>query len=358
MIISGDVHIKVHKDARLASRKVLFGIHKTIRNRNAQGVPLLVRKQKNEYHRLYWSYEKIKAPKQLSLIENPEEVLYFVNKIYQAYQAKHKIFVILKDVEYLTNDALVLLLSAVMKFYEKHIAFNGDKPYNKEIAKIIQESGFFDIVSNGSKKYVDSNGYNINRSTMYTHAQKNVDAELTAELIANNSKYLWGEERRCQGVQRIFIELMQNTNNHASQKRGEKFWWINVTKKENPNMLCFSFIDYGMGIFNSLKSKTPSEKFYGWIDKIAILCNPFNHSEVLHQMLLGNFHETITSQYYRGKGIPGIYHEFIKNAISRLIVISNDAYADASANKYFNLSNELKGTFVYFEVSEECKNIK
>lgn len=352
-----DIDIKRNKDRRLANRKCDSRIDKRNKNRNMQGVPLQLCKHHNHFHKLYWNYKKIHAPKYLSLIDNPEAVIKFANDIYEAYHAKHKVFIFLRHVEIVTNDAIVLLLSAVMKFKEKNIAVNGDKPKNKDVAKMIQESGFYDIIQNGFKQYIGSQGYNIDRTNMYTHAQKNVDAELTASIIAKNSKFLWGEERRCQGVQRIFVELMQNTNNHASQKKGEKFWWISASKKEPSKLLCFSFIDYGMGIFNSLKSKSPNEKFYGWIEKIANLCNPMDHGEVLHQMLLGKFHETVTSKYYRGKGIPGIYHQLEKNAICRLIIISNDAYADATENKYYNLANELSGTFVYFEVSQECINL-
>lgn len=53
-------------------------------------------------------------------------------------------------------------------------------------------------------------------SSIYTHAQLAVAPDIADLLIKQASKTIWGEPRRCPGVQRTFIELMHNTNNHAS----------------------------------------------------------------------------------------------------------------------------------------------
>ena len=184
-----------------------------------------------------------------------------------------------------------------------------------------------------------------------------MDSELTASLIERSAEFLWGSRRRCQGVQRILIELMQNTNNHASRNAGEKYWWLSVSKTHNPKRVCFSFIDYGMGIFKSLATKGTNDKFYGWLDKMKRVCLPENHHEVLNKMMTGEFHQTVTGKRYRGKGIPGIYKQISRGAITKLITISNDAFANATDNDFHRLAHPLSGTFVYWEVDTNCNNL-
>lgn len=313
-------------------------------------------KKQNDFKHRFSGYQVIKAPLYFSFVENPDQVLSFIAQLTLALNRRRRVFVKLKDVTYISNDALVLLLSNVIQFKAAKIDFNGDRPNNKDIARQVEESGFYSILY--SRKDIElNNEVSINRDLIVTHGKKNVDSELTAKLIHDSSSYLWGEPQRCQGVQRIFIELMQNTNNHASHTVGDKYWWLSVSRKEHPNRLCFAFIDYGMGIFNSLRSKRPGEKFFGWMDKLKSIIDTTKNSSVLRSMLSGEFHRTVTRMYYRGKGLPGIYHELEKKSITKLVVISNDAYADPINDKYYDLPNKLDGTFVYFEVDNSCKHL-
>lgn len=348
-------NIKRNIDNKLWARNVRHKLKVRNRNRSRQGFSKMLRKEQNEIKKMFWNYRKICAPANFSLIQNSDEVLRFINKLTSAYKQRKKVFVQLKNVKSISGDAVVLLLSNVIQFRSARIAFNGDKPKDEKVAKTIDDSGFFDILYG---KYYDEDEYKIKSKNIFTHAKKNVDSELTANLISESASFLWGEERRCTGVQRIFLELMQNTNNHASHTIGDKFWWICVTKKYNPKRVCFSFIDYGMGIFNSLESKEPNDKFFGWMEKIKDFCNPQQHYNVLHEMLTGKFHHTVTGHYFRGKGIPGIYNEIKKESISKLIIISNDAFADPIIEDYHSLRYSLEGTFVYWEIDCDCRNLK
>ena len=67
----------------------------------------------------------------------------------------------------------------------------------------------------------------------------------------------------------MYLELMQNTNNHASLKVfGEKHWWLSVNYDKDNNKVKFSFVDFGMGIFKSLENKNSKSKIYGIIGKL------------------------------------------------------------------------------------------
>ena len=155
---------------------------------------------------------------------------------------------------------------------------------------------------------------------------------------------------------------MQNTNNHASiNKQGDKHWWASIKQSEgeiNDTKVCFSFIDFGVGIFESLANKRENNKFFDAANKLKKVFNFTTNAELLKLLLNGDVHKTVTGKYYRGKGLPGVYEAFRDNKISNLIIISNDSIADCSNNKFTKLRNRLSGTFVYWELNEQSINIK
>lgn len=342
-------------------RKCAFRKWRNKKFRENQGISKEELYRRNREQKLFGFYKHISAPQRFSLINNPNEVLAFIEKMEQAFAQKKATYIKLRNVKTMTDDAIVLLLSKALEFKEKGIPINGNNPIDKIIRTRIENSGFFNILYDTKKNpgYELKDGSFVVKSdkTMYTHGTKNVDAQLTHRLIGESSQHLWGQKRRCRGVQRIFIELMQNTNNHASRKPGEKYWWINISKQNNPKRIGFSFIDYGMGIFKSLETKSIGNKFFDWANKLVGKCNTDLHYEVLKLMMQGDFHQTVTGKPYRGKGIPGIYNEIRKNSITKLIIISNDAYANATSDDFFELQYPLDGTFVYFEVDNNCKNL-
>lgn len=352
--------VKQNHDKSQFRSKMRFRNYKKRKNKSYIGVSLVERTRLAKELERFRNYEHIKAPANFSLINNIEEMLRFIDSLKRAFAKHRKVYVKLHKLKSMTDDAIVLLLSNVLEFKNAMIDFNGSRPYDVSIARRLEKSGFFDILYGNRKKEYWNKGesFSINKDkSMYTHATKNVDSELTSELIENSAEYLWGEKRRCRGVQRIFLELMQNTNNHASRHPGEKYWWVNISLLNNPKRIGFSFIDYGMGIFTSLNTKGTNAKFYNWINKIKQLCNPVDHHEVLRLMMLGDFHSTVTGHPYRGKGIPGIYNEIAKGSITKLVIISNDAYANTQDNDYHKLRHSLQGTFVYWEIDASCKNL-
>ena len=150
----------------------------------------------------------------------------------------------------------------------------------------------------------------------------------------------------------MFLELMQNTNNHASfDNLGEKHWWLSVDYDKENNKAKFSFIDFGVGIFKSLENKNSGSKFYRIIEKVKNIYKYGNNAELLKLLLEGEIHKTATGDYYRGKGLPGIVNALKQNRISNLTIISNNAMADVNNNKYKLLNKALNGSFFSWELN-------
>lgn len=308
-------------------------------------------------------YKKIVAPTIFSLTENTEETLQFIEKLEDCLAAKKKVFVNLAKVEQIAQGAIVVLLSIMIKYKSAHIDFNGNFPEEKNAYNRLVDSGFFQVLY---KKNIDLEAkYEICRNKVLTHANKIVDTMLSDKIISEISSQIWGEEKRCPGLQRVFIELMQNTNNHASYiNKGEHHWWTTVQFDKENQKAYFSFIDYGVGIINSLMNDQRG-KFFNIIPRIKEMFSPKNESDMLMLLLNGNIHEissgvqnTSTKKYYRGKGLPCLFNACKENKISKVVVITNKAKVEYENQRKTDLDISFNGTFICWELNYNNINIK
>lgn len=332
--------------------RVRFKQKRKRRNKLLQGKN---KEQRNLYKR-FKDFKKVKAPTNFSLTENTDESLIFISKIESCLSAKKKVFVNLSDVEYIAHGAIVVLLSIMMKFKSHHIDFNGNFPKNKKANKKLVDSGFFQELYKNDVHF--NTTYSLCNNKILTHANKIVDTKLSDSIVSEISTLIWGAKKRCPGVQRVFIELMQNTNNHASLlKNGEHHWWTTVEYSSQEKKAYFSFIDYGVGIIESLNNDNRG-KLFSVIPKIKKLFNPSNNSEMLMLLMKGEIHKTSTKKYFRGKGLPCLFKACEDNKISNVVVITNDAKVDYNTQNAVKLEHSFKGTFVYWELSEGNINLK
>lgn len=303
----------------------------------------------------YSDHKKVWAPENFSLIDNTEETISFINKLKDLYSSDKKTFVVLTNVKKIGFDAIIVMLSIMVKFKTKNIGFQGNFPIDLEAKRKLATSGFFESLY---RTFVTNEQYELqNDNSINTHAGKCVDSTLSAKIIEKASITVWNEFKRCQGVQRALLELMLNTNNHADpQKKGEKHWWLSVNHNKAGKKVQFSFVDYGVGVFESLSGKKEDSMFYDWKNKLASLFNFTSNAEILELVLKGELHKTVTDKYYRGKGLPGIYEVLKRNMISNLFIITNDVRADVTNEKYLKLGCTFEGTFVSFELEENNIN--
>lgn len=316
-------------------------------------------KTENTFKKNYPKHVKVIAPDIFSFIKNTDKVIKFIGDLKKLYDSRQKTYVVLENIKEVDYSAIVVLLSIMVKFKAQKISFNGNFPLDKESKRIIIESGFFD---NLYKKFKDDYSYDISKTNsdgIHTHASRNVDSTLSSKLIEHASKSVWGEHRRCQGVQRTLIELMQNTNNHAEiGKPGEKHWWISIKQDTKAKKVSFSFVDFGVGVFTNLENKPEKSKFFGWPNKLLAVFKYTDNASLLKLILDGELHKTVTGKHYRGKGLPGIAEVMRRNQISNLHIITNNVFCCPSKNIYKLLKTSFSGTFVYWELRENNESCK
>jgi len=295
------------------------------------------------------------APEHFCIKENPERVIAFINKLNEHLTRRKSCYIDLSAVKQLSPDAVVVLLSILSQFKRRRVLFNGNFPNDQEVKRQLIGLGFLENLYDapGIIRYDTST-----RDVIRKHGKVPL-GKLAKDLILQSTKNIWKEPKRCQGVYRILMELMQNTHSHAKiGQEGVENWWISKNYDESNNTESFSFVDYGVGVFNSLEHKRPGTKFFGALDRIRRSITEPSNNKVLQLILEGELHRTSTGHYYRGKGLPGIKTAMERNQISNLYIITNDVYANVAAKIFVPLHNSFSGTFIYWELNDKnvcCK---
>ena len=312
-------------------------------------------RQIKEWEKARRNYVRIAAPKNFSFLLQPEKTIEFINKLEWQYERKNKVFVELENIEELDYSAISVLVSVMFTFKSKRIKIDGSYPKKYALRAKLDDSDFFKYLR---KPIGDKIDYTIGKQNqIFTKAHKEVTSELGGVVMEEASMTIWGERRVCKGLQRTLLELMHNTNNHAHEsEKGVKHWWLSVNHDKSNKKVSFAFIDYGIGIFESLKNKPSNNKWYGVIDKIKHRLLNGTNDEVLESLLNGKLHMTATGKSYRGKGLPGIKQVQNRNQISNLHIISNNVYADVQNETYKLLPLSFSGTFAYWELNQHNVN--
>jgi anti-anti-sigma regulatory factor len=341
------------REKRQLRRNIISKLKKKVKSIKKQGKSKFVLKEES----LSEGYNKITAPKHFSFIEKPEETIKFINKLEKLYLNKKNVFINLKDITFLDYSAVTILVSVMFSFKTRNIKFNGSFPSNPSLAKLLINSDFFKYLNKPIGEKIE---YAIGKENqIFTRANKEVNSELGLVVMAEASMTIWGIKRTCKGLQRTLLELMQNTNNHADiNKKGEKHWWLSVNHDKPNKKVSFIFIDYGVGIFESLKNKPQTNKWFGWFEKIKNRLKYGGNDEIFRMLLEGQMHLTVTGQHFRGKGLPGINEVLGRNQISNLKIISNDVFSNVQEKQFYKLNSEFSGTFVYWELNEQNINTK
>lgn len=339
------------RGSKLHKRSLISNEKRRIKRIKQQGQSFKIIQELNKMK----EYVKISAPIKFSFINKPNETIEFINKLERQYQNKKKVLVDLSRIEELDYSAIAILVSVMFTFKSRNIDFNGTFPSNPTLKKLLIDSDFFKYLN----KPVGNNlEYNVGKpNQIFTRANKEVNSELGLVVMEEASVTIWGTKRTCKGLQRVLLELMHNTNNHADTGgKGVMHWWLSVNHNKKDEKVSFVFIDYGVGIFESLKNKPISSKWAGALDKVASIFNFRSNNDLLKLFLEGKVHMTVTGEHFRGKGLPGIKEVQDRNQISNLYFISNDVYADVKSDNYIKLNKNFSGTFAYWELDKNNIN--
>jgi hypothetical protein len=303
-------------------------------------------------------YNIVSMPSDFRFLSNTVDILKKIELVRKNYNQKKATFIELNQVKEIDAGSISVLLSVMIEFSLHKIKFNGDFPTDLSAKKILIESGFLKELykDNVSKSiYEKDSNFVIGVDKIITVPRKSVVPSVIKDFSDLVSGKLWDNKKVSKGLHRVLVELMHNTENHAdSERRGTLPWWVTVSFDKTEKKFRFAFLDYGIGIFDSLKIKYPSSKFK-FLDTILQLYGNNDNGNILRGILKGELHRTVTGKENRGKGLPGIYKTLERNQISNLVIISNNVYADVDNDKFIINKFNFKGTFVSWEINFESE---
>ena len=318
-----------------ASRKRYRKLYLRDKRQSLLGIP------RSEHHFLLESqdYEKVIAPEIFSFIENPEGVIRFLSNFEKAAE-KGDTFIDLRTIKNISTDAIIALVSRLDDEKFSHgRKFRAAEPRDEKLKSIFIQSGIYGSSFRRYGKPVQAHG-----SIRKKHSHV-VESTTARDLIHFATKRLFGEVRRFKGIQRTFIECMNNTVNHASPDETiEENWYATVYCDPKDKRAYFNFMDNGVGIFESIKLKG--------LTKAARIAGLKDNGEILKEILEGKIGSR-TGLSYRGNGLPSIYQAFKRGQLSNLIIITNDVYADIEKDEFRILPRPFSGTFFHWELSNE-----
>jgi len=287
-------------------------------------------------------YTNHPAPNNFSFIKNTNEVLKYFIDAEKLFKKKHKLNLNIDDIDDLTPDAISLLVASINdRDFHHNSGYKGDAPKKPELKKIFRESGFYNFVK--SKGFSRSGMGCLLHKEMHTK----VMPILAKKAALLGIQHTFGNDKPYEPLYDILIECMSNTNNHASSKRNEKCnWWLYVYNDPHSNNTSYSFLDLGVGIFDSvivqnyLKNIFKGTMFYRNINVVDDLISGIIKSSAEEDNEI------------RGKGIPQIVEYSKLPVFKNFLIITNDVKIDLKTSHREQLDHNFSGTLLYWEIQK------
>lgn len=284
-------------------------------------------------------YSRIVAPPEFSFVHNAEGVIKFLNEMRERFQRKQNIEIDIGDATLITADAITVLVSRLKDTrYTRGFDYRGNAPADENLRHKFTESGFYNhVISNVKPK-------NADYGSIRARGTYQADGGIALELIRFITTKLLGRYEKRGGVYNTILECMNNTVHHAAGRkvRRKEKWWVSVHFDEDTQKGYFTFVDNGVGIFNS---RDPSVR-----ERAMHALGVRDNAGLLRKMLLREIPSS-TGIPYRGQGLPSMRDCLLRGDIQNLIIVTNDVYANVASNDYRPMETSFDGTMLYWEIS-------
>lgn len=297
---------------------------------------IAVKKQRQ----LHKEYFQLAAPKNLDLINNTNEVLGYFSEARELLKNETNVNFDISGVELLTAPTIALMIANINDnnfTFESNVS--GNAPNKPELQRLFSESGFYDHVKTKGRF---AHGKN---TLLHKEVHTKVVPEMAKEATIIGTRHVFGNERPFDLVYDTLIECMQNTNNHASiSHKGSCYWWLYVYSDPDKKITSYTFLDLGVGIFNSIEVRDYIKRIFKRI--------PFKGNLLLvDDLLSGKIGSRLDKDRgMRGKGIPQITNDSKSENFKSFYILANDVKIDLKSGNKESLNQKLKGTMIYWEL--------
>lgn len=286
-------------------------------------------------HVIHGKYE-IEAPSKLSVIDNIEETLLFFDDIHLCIKKQRKILLKLRNVNYITTDAILYMLSQIEYnlMMGRKAQISGDVPEDENCKKIMETSGFFKHVYYSGALKEDPNTFAIETGTKVKPQVAKAVKDFAAERLVLM-------RAAPKGLFKSLIECMANTKNHAYKLDSiYTKWWLMASYDKDARKVHFTFLDNGLTIPETIR-----KNFFEYVKQIY---GGQKDGSLIYSALNGEF-RTKTGAKHRGKGLPNLYSTAKNNEIENLIIISRRGFVNTSTDSVVELNKHFYGTLISWD---------
>ena len=289
------------------------------------------------------AYVELEVPKNFSFIDNTNEILEYFIKCKSLLHNKEKVQCDLSHITALSSDAIALLAACANdeSFLGKRGRIRGNAPTDPELLKLFTESGFYNHVK--ATKVLKS-AHKSDTNLFHQESNYQVQSDIAKNACILGTKHVFGSNKPFPDLYEMLIEAMSNTNNHASNNsNANQFkWWLYTYNAPNGHTM-YTFIDLGVGIFDSI----PVQVFKK-IKRVIGLDN----TDLVPDLLDGKIksREKVDNKI-RGKGIPQIAVNSNSQYFARAYIISNDVKINLKDKTAEALEHNFSGTMLFWELT-------
>ena len=311
-------------------------IHRKFRRLDKQNK---LKVERRKYSKRNW--KKISFPKRVKLIEEPNETLKYFNQAHKYYKKNHNVDFDLSEIQQFTPESIAVLAACIgSEHFTNKMGSRGNLPKNFMLRSVFQDSGFFDHVNILDKKLRAIS----KSSAKLLHKVTKVKVE--TEIAKENCKFMMSKIGAkyvddLEPLYVILVEAMQNTNNHASIRSDFNYdWWLYRYVDRTRNLVHFTFLDIGVGVFKSLS-------VMNWVRQLSNTVNFTSNLDLVDDLLEGKI-KSRTLRKDRGKGIPQIYDQSKDEMFKDFYILSNDVLINTKNEIKIKLDQEFQGTLYYW----------
>ena len=282
--------------------------------------------------------KNIPAPEEFSLIDNTEATLEYFKLAKSELTKGYPINFDISHIKTLTPDAIILQIARIK---DENFHFNngilGNAPENPKLKELFLQSGFYQYVKTRGPKPIGKD------KLIHKITDNKVEPQIAKEACITGLNHTFGNEEIFDPLFDILIEVMQNTNNHAGETRGKYDWWLHVYNDPNSQTSKYTFLDLGIGIFESIPVKS-------FIRKVGSVLGVSSNVDLVKPLFEGKI-KSRTARPERGKGIPQVFNESQNNHFKKFYLISNDIKVNLKNVQITKLNNNFSGTLFNWELT-------
>lgn len=252
-------------------------------------------------------YKDLVVPEKLDLTKNYSETVEFIKNLKSyALGLRRPVRLVFSELKEISPEALLLLLAELYRcrmIFGKH-KITGTYPINKNIERIMEASGFFELLDVIQRNPARTKKYPLEYIKFITGNKLIATApmELRDALLGNVvSMGILAKKR----LYRAITEAMINVGQHAYPKNQRKKykirneWWMSGHVNLNSNKLVIIFCDLGVGIPTTLPKIHGLEKIVSALSLLPGI-KPNDAEMIKAGMEIGR---TSTGLAGRGKGL-------------------------------------------------------